>query len=305
MGDRLRSFDAIVANPPRRGISPAAREWIGRAGAEVLAYVSCDPQTLARDVDHLGRLGFGARALYTLDMIPLTDEVETVALLHRAPVPPPRVLHESDEIVIVDKPPHEPTTPQGEYASSLMARLRSVAGMQGCVPLNRLEVGTSGAVVLARRAELVSKWTRALEGPESRVSYVVAVRGVTAAKGSVARALRTGNTVLHGRTRYRRLAVASGQSVLRVVVQGGQGLTMRRHLASIGHPILGDDRFGHAPTNRHCEERHGLDRTFIHCSRVQLTDPDSGARHAVDAPLAADLRMVLERMGAPKASGGA
>jgi tRNA/tmRNA/rRNA uracil-C5-methylase (TrmA/RlmC/RlmD family) len=48
-GLRGTRFDAVVVNPPRRGVAPA-----------VVAYVSCDPETLARDLDHLSRLGYAS-----------------------------------------------------------------------------------------------------------------------------------------------------------------------------------------------------------------------------------------------------
>src|SRR5262249_49288309 len=54
------SSAAVVVTPPRRGVSPAARDGVARLGAPVLIYVSCDPDTLARDLDHLGRLGYAA-----------------------------------------------------------------------------------------------------------------------------------------------------------------------------------------------------------------------------------------------------
>ena len=118
---------------------------------QALAYVSCDPDTLARDLDHFSRLGFTISTLRPLDMIPLTDEVETVALLRRIAVPAPKVLYEDDEILIVEKGAHEPTTPQGEYASSLLQRARKLPDASEAVPVHRIDVGTSGLVMLVAR----------------------------------------------------------------------------------------------------------------------------------------------------------
>ena len=101
------------------------------------------------------------------------------------------------------------------------------------------------------------------------------------------------------RTRYRRLAVAAGHSVLRVVPEPGRTHQIRRHLAAIGHPVLGDDRYGHAPTNRYFEEKNGLDRAFLHCVRLEFDHPTTLARHIVEAPLPGDLRAVLERTSGP------
>lgn len=294
--DEGRRFDAVVANPPRRGMSPAARDGLARLGPELIAYVSCDPDTLARDLDHFSRLGYAATTLRPLDMIPLTDEVETIALLRRAGIPVPRVAYADHEILIVDKSPHEPTAQQGEYATSLVARARRLPGASDVVPVYKLDVGTSGLVMLARSTDLLAKWRDVLSLPTTRQIYVAAVRGITPGKATVTRDLREHGQQHPARTRYRRLAVASGQSVLRVGPDQSRTHQVRRHLASVGHPVLGDERYGHAQTNRHFEEKNGLDRTFLHCLRLELDHPDSGARLIVETPLAGDLRSVLDRI---------
>lgn len=297
--ERGERFEAAVVNPPRRGTSPMAREWLARLEPQIIAYVSCDPETLARDLDHLARLGYAASTLRPLDMIPLTDEVETVAVLRRAGVPMPRVVHSDREIVVVDKGPHEPTTPQGEYAGSLLARVRRIPGAEEAVPVHRLDVGTSGLVTFALRPEYVAKWQAALGAATTRKIYVAAVRGITPGKGAITRDLREDGKLYPARTRYRRLAVAAGHSVLRVVPEQGRTHQIRRHLAAIGHPVLGDDRYGHATSNRYFEEKNGLDRAFLHCVRIELDHPDGGGRVLIEAPLTGDLRAVLERTSGP------
>ncbi|HEY3817427.1 MAG TPA: pseudouridine synthase [Polyangiaceae bacterium] len=292
-------FDAVAVNPPRRGMSPVAREWLARLDAPLVAYVSCDPETLARDLDHLSRLGYATATLRPLDMIPLTDEVETIAVLRRSGVPLPRVALDTPELLVVEKGAHEPTVPQGEYSGSLLARVRRIPGAEGAVPAQRLDVGTSGLVAFARRPDLALKWERALASAPTRAVYVVAVRSVTPSKGAITRDLREDGKLFAARTRYRRLAVAAGHSVLRVVPEQGRPHQIRRHFAAIGHPVLGDDRYGHAMTNRYFEEKNGLDRPFIHCVRLEFDHPDTGARHIVEAALPGDLRAVLERTAGP------
>lgn len=290
------AFDAAVINPPRRGTSPSVRELLARLDLPCIAYVSCDPETLARDLDHFARLGYRASSLRPLDMIPLTEEVESVAILRKAPLPRPQILFEDEDLVVVLKSPHEPTAPQGEYKSSLFARVRNIKGAERAVPIQRLDVGTSGVVVFARTSEVAARWAPAVEASEARAIYLACVRGVTPAKGTITRDLREDGKVYSTRTRYRRLAVVSGHSVVRVIPEQTRTHQVRRHFSAIGHPVLGDDRYGHAPTNRFFEEKSGLDRTFLHCVRTELTHPSTGVRLIVEAPLPGDLRMVLERV---------
>jgi 23S rRNA (uracil1939-C5)-methyltransferase len=291
--------DVIVINPPRRGVAPLVREQIALLKPRAIGYVSCDPETLARDLDHFRRLGYAPTFVQPLDMIPLTDEVETVAILKQAAVPPPRVAYSDDEVVIVEKAAHEPTTPQGEYASSLLARVRTLPGCDQAVPVHRLDVGTSGLVIFARRAGFVAPWADALGNALGRKIYLAAARGRSPSKGAITRDLRDEGRLLAARTRYRWLGGVGGHSVLRVIPEHGRTHQIRRHLAAIGHPVLGDERYGHAPSNRFFEEKHGLDRTFLHCIRLELNHPHTGQRLIVETPLPGDLRLSLMRCGGP------
>lgn len=76
-------FDVVVVDPPRRGLPPPLREALAARSPRAIAYVSCDPDTLARDLAHLARLGYRARHVSPIDMIPLTDHVEALAILER------------------------------------------------------------------------------------------------------------------------------------------------------------------------------------------------------------------------------
>jgi 23S rRNA (uracil1939-C5)-methyltransferase len=291
--------DVIIINPPRRGVAPLVREQITLLRPRAIGYVSCDPETLARDIDHFRRLGYAPTLVQPLDMIPLTDEVETVTILKPAAIPPPRVAYSDDEVVIVEKSAHEPTTPQGEYASSLLARVRTLPGCEHAVPVHRLDVGTSGLVIFARNASFVSSWAEALAAATGRKIYLAAARGRSPSKGAITRDLRDEGRLLAARTRYRWLGGVGGHSVLRVIPEHGRTHQIRRHLAAIGHPVLGDERYGHAPSNRFFEEKHGLDRTFLHCIRLELNHPHTGLRLIVETPLPGDLRLSLMRCGGP------
>jgi 23S rRNA (uracil1939-C5)-methyltransferase len=285
--------DAVVVNPPRRGLSPALREALGDLRPELVAYVSCDPDTLARDLAHLRRAGLGTRRAQPLDMLPLTGHVETLVFLTPARPLPPRVLFESDVLLAVEKPGHEPTTPQGEHTRSLLERVRLLPSGNEAVPVHRLDAGTSGVCLFAKRPSAVAPLSRALAEGEKR--YTALVRGVIRPKGTIARPLRDEGRTLEATTRYTRERIVGGHAL--VVARPAEGRThqIRRHLASIDHAVLGDERYGHGPSNRHLLERFGLDRTFLHCARITLA-LESGPV-TIECPLPADLALVLERLG--------
>jgi 23S rRNA (uracil1939-C5)-methyltransferase len=79
-------IDLIVLNPPRKGVQPAAMEAIVEFGAPNLIYVSCEPMTLARDLDRFVDAGYRTDGLALFDMFPQTEQVESVTLLTKRDV---------------------------------------------------------------------------------------------------------------------------------------------------------------------------------------------------------------------------
>jgi 23S rRNA (uracil1939-C5)-methyltransferase len=91
-GDAARALaaldraDVVVLNPPRKGCAPAVLAEVGRLAPRAIAYLSCDPETLARDLDVLASSGHRPTAVTPFDMLPHTPHVETLALLTRSSV---------------------------------------------------------------------------------------------------------------------------------------------------------------------------------------------------------------------------
>lgn len=77
----LGSAAVVVLNPPRRGCSPEVLQAVASLRPRLVAYVSCAPDTLARDLTLLGRHGLVARRVTPYDMLPQTPHVESLALL--------------------------------------------------------------------------------------------------------------------------------------------------------------------------------------------------------------------------------
>jgi 23S rRNA (uracil1939-C5)-methyltransferase len=293
------AFDALIVNPPRRGLSPAVRRAIAGLGAGLIAYISCEPATLARDLQHFRQLGWAATELAPFDLIPLSEAVETLALLEPAAALVPRVLFEDEHSLALYKSAFEPIS-EGESLGWL-ARARHAFGEPELSPVQRLDVATSGVCWCARRPDQVETLARALELGDT--SYLALVRGVTRAKGKIDRPLREAGKALAASTRYRRLEVIGGHSLLELRLEPGLEHQLHRHLSSIGHPILGDERYGQLSANRHFEHRHGLDRTFLHCARVRLELPSGPCE--VQAELAGDLEAVLASLAPERARGAA
>ena len=82
---RGRGPGAIILDPPRTGVSQPAMSSLIRLGAPHLAYVSCDPPTLARDARRLLDAGYRLDALRAFDLFPNTPHVEALAVFTKLP----------------------------------------------------------------------------------------------------------------------------------------------------------------------------------------------------------------------------
>ncbi len=89
LGGQGERFDLVVLDPPREGARSLC-EPIAALGPRRIVYVSCDPATLARDLDRLDALGYAARRAQPIDLMPQTAHVELVVALDRVGEPATR-----------------------------------------------------------------------------------------------------------------------------------------------------------------------------------------------------------------------
>lgn len=73
--------DALIVDPPRKGLEPSFIEAVGQLKPAKMVYVSCNPATLARDLDLLAAQGYQAEGTQPVDMFPQTLHVESVTKL--------------------------------------------------------------------------------------------------------------------------------------------------------------------------------------------------------------------------------
>jgi 23S rRNA pseudouridine1911/1915/1917 synthase len=90
------------------------------------------------------------------------------------------------------------------------------------------------------------------------------------------------------RTHFTLQRALADSSLLRLRLETGRTHQIRVHLQAIGHPVCGDREYGHAG-------RFGLQRQFLHATRLAFAHPTSGEPVEVNSPLPADLAAALER----------
>jgi 23S rRNA pseudouridine1911/1915/1917 synthase len=221
------------------------------------------------------------------------------------------VVHADDDVAVIDKPPgmvvHPGAgNPTATLVHGLLARFPDIAGVgQPGRPgiVHRLDKDTSGLVMVARSAAAYTGLVDQLRHHRARREYLALVWGVFDAPRGVVDAPigRSGRTPTRmavsaqgrsARTGYEVLDPFPdvGVSLVRCSLETGRTHQLRVHLAAIGHPVVGDRRYG--------GHRQSLvvPRLFLHATHLAFTHPVSGVPLAFDAPLPPDLEPVLEAL---------
>ncbi len=80
---KKEKIDSLIVDPPRAGLDKDLIKAIGKSGLEEIIYISCNPQTLARDINRFEKQGYKLEKIKAVDMFPQTMHVETVVLMSR------------------------------------------------------------------------------------------------------------------------------------------------------------------------------------------------------------------------------
>jgi 23S rRNA pseudouridine1911/1915/1917 synthase len=220
------------------------------------------------------------------------------------------VVYRDAHLLIVDKPAGLPTHPTENHRSGTLVNrllgmgvpLSSAGGPLRPGIVHRLDAGTSGLMVVACDDEAHDALAAMFRRHDVDRRYLALVRGVPSAdRFAIDAALgRTGarvrvdvtggrpaETVVHVRERFARTAL------LEAAPRTGRTHQIRVHLSAVGHPILGDARYGGGGADA---TALGLRRPFLHSWRIAFEHPLTHARIERESPLPEDLAVALERV---------
>ena len=174
---------------------------------------------------------------------------------------------------------------------------------------HRLDQETSGLLVAALHGDTLRDLTRLIREHEVEKFYFALVKGnLKKDRGTISESLlRTdsakGSKMLVGQddekaqkaiTHYRVKQHYEGYDLVKIKLETGRTHQIRAHFASIGHPLLGDTRYGDFALNREVKKQFGLNRLFLHSCRLEF---DWNGEHKVfDCPLPKELRNVIKQL---------
>lgn len=256
------------------------------------------------------------------DVIDLEPPPAPEALAFRAEPMPLAIVHEDDEIIVVDKPPGLVVHPAagnwgGTLLNGLLAHDRELARVPRAGIVHRLDAGTSGLMVVARTLRAQTELVRQLQARSVTREYWAIVFGAAPPAGTigapigrdprnplrfrVSRAASARPARTHFRSVQTVEAGALKLSWIACRLDTGRTHQIRVHLESIGHPLVGD------PVYRKGRPTHAQDddapawarfgRQALHACGLALDHPASGARMAWFRAPPPDMRALMRALG--------
>ncbi len=214
------------------------------------------------------------------------------------------IVHLDDDLAVIEKPAglvvHSAPSHKGETLVDLLEGI--AGGGEGARPgiVHRLDKDTSGLMLVARNDEAHRELARMVKAREVVREYTALVEGRLGSRtGTIDAPLgrdrrqRTKRAVKgaasrEARTHFEVIETLPADTLAHARLETGRTHQIRVHFAAIGHPVAGDPEYG-------SRGRHGLERQFLHASRLRFRHPNTGQEMEFNSELPTDLRDALER----------
>ncbi len=203
---------------------------------------------------------------------------------------PLNVIFEDKNILVINKPagivvhPDETGHSTGTLVQAILAHCKDLSGIGGTKRpgiVHRLDKDTSGVLLIAKNDKTHQKYSQLFQDRKVKKTYLALVKGnpktqkgrieAGIARHSVDRKkMAVSNQGRTAITNFEVLEVHPGFSLLKVNIETGRTHQIRVHLASIGHPVIGDSVYGDKALNKKFQEKHGLKRQFLHAQKLEI-----------------------------------
>lgn len=218
-----------------------------------------------------------------------------------------RILHEDDDLLVLNKPAGLAVHGGSGIRLGVIETLRLMRPEARFLELvHRLDRDTSGCLLIAKKRSALRALHEQFRDDDINKGYLALLAGRWARRSFLVDAPLRKNTLKSGerlvcvardgkeaQTQFRRLRAFDGATLVEARPVTGRTHQIRVHALAMGHPLVGDERYGSAETNRIFKDL-GLKRLFLHASEAGFCHPRTGEPLTVEAPLDAALAKLLE-----------
>jgi len=256
------------------------------------------------------------------DMIQLYIHSDTINCVQpeseKSTTKPIDIIYEDENILIVNKPigllthqekkDDEDTLIQRAISYLVRGGLASSITFSPAV-CNRLDMNTGGIIIVAKNYSTLKTINKLIRERKLKKYYICIVKGNTPFEGEIKNYLTKNKTenkvVIHSEksdaskaahTIYNKMATNGDFSLLCVELITGRSHQIRAHLSSIGHPIIGDKKYGDKATNVFLLKKYGLNHQFLYANRLLMNETEDKILYLKGQEFRAELPQELNKI---------
>ncbi|KKC46562.1 RluA family pseudouridine synthase [Paenibacillus sp. D9] len=291
-----KKFNAPKAKPP------ATRQYAVQEPAELLAFLliklSGAGRNSVKSMLARGQVSVDGRpsTAYNLPLAPgQTVTVQTEKTVEAPPLAGLSILHEDDHVIVIHKDAGllsiaSPKEAEMTAYRQLMAHVRAKDPAGRIFVVHRLDRDTSGVMMFAKSEDVQQKLQNNWQEAVKERTYIALVEGrVSKAEGTISSWLKESSTLKmyssphpnggqHAVTHYKTIQSSPGFSLLEVNLETGRKNQIRAHMEELGHPVVGDKKYG--------SKSKAIGRLGLHASVLAFIHPvtESLMRFEADMP---------------------
>uniref|UniRef100_A0A7C3IFH6 RluA family pseudouridine synthase n=1 Tax=Gracilinema caldarium TaxID=215591 RepID=A0A7C3IFH6_9SPIR len=195
------------------------------------------------------------------------------------------ILYEDADCVVLNKPAGL-AVQGGDRITTSLDDLLAEAWHQRPFLVHRLDKDTSGIILVAKTKEAARYYSAIICGKRAEKKYLALCNGIISpGKGYIDEPLEVRGTEKASLTLYNRLVHSEHFSLVELQLGSGRMHQIRRHLALIGNPILGDDKYGDFTLNKVLKKERSVKRLMLHAWKLTFPSMSLQKNCTVKAPL--------------------
>lgn len=212
------------------------------------------------------------------------------------------IMHEDEDILIINKQPGIPTHPsKGHFtdtiANGVMYHYNKNGEHHMFRAVNRLDSGTSGVMCIAKNSYAHARLAEELGTHELRRRYLAIAEGTTEDRGTIDAPIARVDFIKRAVapegqravTHYRTIECFGNYTLVELILETGRTHQIRVHMSHIGHPLLGDWLYGK-------EDKELFPRQALHSSYLSLLHPVTGEKMEFIPRLAKDMESFIKSL---------
>jgi 23S rRNA pseudouridine1911/1915/1917 synthase len=220
------------------------------------------------------------------------------------------IVFENKDYIVLNKDPGIVVHPDqsghadGTIVNAILAHNPDIEGVGDQLRpgiVHRLDKDTSGALIIAKNQKTHQRLSKHFQDRSIHKEYIALVKGhPESTEGTIDAAIKRDRVERkrmainpqgkNAKTHFKLLANYKNSSLLAVKIETGRTHQIRLHMASIGHPVVGDSVYGDTKINKKFYKEYGLKRQFLHSKSLSFEEV------SYEAPLKKDLQKVLDQL---------